>query len=72
MREAKRLFSKNKDKQIRNQPSSVFQSKIIRDLPDDSAKNKVGPGQYNISFPIVKPKFEAIRKNHNTIIVKVN
>lgn len=32
----------------------------------------MGPGQYNISFPIVKPKFEAIRKNNHTIIVKIN
>ena len=72
MREAKRLFSKNKSKSLHNQPSSVFKSKLMRDLPDESYKNGVGPGQYDISLPIVKPKFEAIRKNHNTIIIKVN
>ena len=72
MREAKRLFSKNKNKQMLYQPSSVFKSTILRDLPNDSSHNDVGPGQYNISFPLVKPKFEAIRKNNNTIIVKVN
>jgi len=44
----------------------------MRDLPDDSSKNTLGPGQYDISLPIVKPKFEAIRKNNNTIIIKVN
>jgi hypothetical protein len=44
----------------------------MRDLPDDSGRSTVGPGHYNISFPIVKPKFEAIRKNNNTIIVKIN
>lgn len=57
MREAKRLFSKDKSKSLNYQPSSVFKSKLLRDLPDDSSKNSLGPGQYDISLPIVKPKF---------------
>lgn len=57
MKEAKRLFSKNKSKSLNNQPSFVFKSKQIRDLPDESGKNMVGPGQYDISLPIVKPQF---------------
>ncbi len=57
MREAKRLFSKPKNKSLHNQPSSVFQSKIIRDMPNPSKDHTVGPGQYNINFPIVRPRF---------------
>lgn len=72
MREAKRLFAKNKSSDMESSPSSIFKSKIPRDLPNDSKRCSVGPGQYNIAFPLVKPKFEAIRKNNNTIIIKVN
>ena len=44
----------------------------MRDLPNQSKVSSIGPGQYEISFPIVRPKFEAFRKNNNTIIIKVN
>lgn len=56
MKEAKRLFSKS-HKQIEESPSSVFRSKINRDLPDLSRRSSIGPGQYNVALPIVKPKF---------------
>lgn len=72
MREARRLFSKHHSPSLRGQPSSVFRSKISRDFPDLSSRNAIGPGQYNISFPIVRPRLEAIRKNNNTVIIKVN
>ena len=31
-----------------------------------------GPGQYEVTLPLVKPKFEAIFKNNKSIIIKVN
>lgn len=72
MKEARRLFSKSHKLSPENASSSVFKSKIARKLPNDSSGSCVGPGQYNIALPIVKPKFEAIRKNNNTLIIKVN
>ena len=72
MREARRLVSKHHSPSLRNQPSSVFRSKQDRALPDHSSPHSVGPGHYNLSFPLVRPKLEAIRKNNNTVIIKVN
>lgn len=56
MREARRLFSKHHSPSLRNQPSSVFRSKQDRTLPDHSSPHAVGPGHYNLSFPLVRPK----------------
>jgi hypothetical protein len=71
MREAKRIFSKS-SKIPSEDSTSVFKSKIARELPNESRRCSIGPGQYNIALPIVRPKFEAIRKNNNTLIIKVN
>ena len=43
-----------------------------RELPNESQGSTLGPGQYNVALPMVKPRFEAIRKNNHTIIVKIN
>lgn len=31
-----------------------------------------GPGDYDISLPIVKPNYEAIKKNDDIVIIKIN
>ena len=31
-----------------------------------------GPGQYDVTLPLVKPRYEAIYKNNRSIIIKVN
>ena len=70
MREAKRLFQRTP--RDPDSTSPFFKSKIDRGFPSDSKKSALGPGQYNVALPMVRPKFEAIRKNNHTIIVKIN
>ena len=31
-----------------------------------------GPGTYNIGLPLIRPSYQAIKKNDETIILKVN
>ena len=31
-----------------------------------------GPGAYDVGLPLIKPSYEAIRKNNDVIILKVN
>lgn len=72
MKSAKRLFEKPSKNKEEVHPTSVFCSRLPRGSLSASGGAAVGPGEYNIALPLVRPRFEAIRKNNNTLIVKVN
>lgn len=71
MREAARLYSKNRS---HDNTSSIFKSTIEREgCQGGGRSDKVpGPGSYDITLPLVKPKYEAIVKKNRSIIIKVN
>ena len=52
-------------------PHRTLEKKKHR-ISQSEASSIPGPGNYDISLPIVKPKFSTIIKNENAIIVKVN
>lgn len=52
--------------------SPSFRSTVHRGKVKDDNKAIPGPGQYEVTLPLVKPKFEAIFKNNKSIIIKVN
>lgn len=72
MKSAKRLFEKSHKNKEESHPTSVFCSRLPRGSLSASGGTAVGPGEYNIALPLVRPRFQAIRKNNNTLIVKVN
>ena len=68
MKEAYRVYGRSK-KVSHMSPS--FRSTVNRGKSRDE-KYCPGPGQYDVTLPLVKPKFEAIYKNNKSIIIKVN
>jgi len=72
MNKARLFYGKDKkhvEKEEINSP--FFRSKVQREI-NEKPDNSIGPGQYEVSLPFVKPVYETIVKNDNTIILKFN
>ena len=71
MREAARIYSKSK---AQDKTSSIFKSSVEREgIQGVKRLSKApGPGEYEVTLPLVKPKYEAIIKKNRSIIIKVN
>ena len=69
MKEAQRVFSKSKPPP--NQ-SAAFKSNVRREKLTSNSETVPGVGKYELTLPLVKPKYEAILKANRSIIIKIN
>lgn len=70
MKQAQRVYLRHKYN--KNEQSPLFKSNVRRGTLDPVKNREPGPGSYEITLPLIKPKYQAIFKNNRSIIIKVN